>query len=437
MIKIITCENASSEKTYILKTLLEDFLGLQFILEVSPETKDYEIFLENGNKLIIEDHFFSKYPKDLEYLNTSSIPSQLKFFSHPFAVNKDIPILYGVPKIVLSNSLLTCGIDIFASCFFMLTRWEEYVNPVRDKHNRFPASESTALKHGFLHRPVVNEYVEMLWNMLEHLGINQKRPPIKSRLYVTHDVDHLYFWKSRSQLLRLIAGDILKRRNLPLAIHRWKEYLNVQKGKIPDPFDTFDWLMEQSERIGEKSRFYFMSGGQTKYDNHYSLSDRRVDKLMSEIKKRGHLIGIHPSYDTYNDAELLKVEKKNLEQITGRTIEEGRQHYLRFEVPTTWQCWEDAGLKIDSTCGYADKEGFRCGTGDTFSVFNILTRQQLKLKERPLIVMDGTLFHYQSYNHEEARKATNALRNRLTSFTVLWHNSFGKHKNLYHELLQS
>jgi hypothetical protein len=43
---------------------------------------------------------------------------------------------------------------------------------------------------------------------------------------------------------------------------------------------------------------------------------------------------------------------------------------------------------VDSTCGYADKEGFRCGTGYEFSVFNILTRKKLNLKEKPLTYMD-------------------------------------------------
>jgi hypothetical protein len=137
-----------------------------------------------------------------------------------------------------------------------------------------------------------------------------------------------------------------------------------------------------------------MSGGSSKYDNRYDINEQKSLDLINKIQKRGHLIGIHPSYNAYNDLEQLKKEIASLEKVTNQKITEGREHYLRFEVPTTWQIWEDAGLKIDSTCAYADHIGFRCGTGKEFSVFNILLRKKLNLKERPLIVMDGSLFSY-------------------------------------------
>ncbi len=86
------------------------------------------------------------------------------FSKNDFIVEKDIPIIYGTDKLEITEqnqNIITCGIDIFASSFFMLTRWEEYVNKNRDRHNRFPAIESLAFKNDFLSRPVVNEYVEM------------------------------------------------------------------------------------------------------------------------------------------------------------------------------------------------------------------------------------------------------------------------------------
>ena len=116
-----------------------------------------------------------------------------------------------------------------------------------------------------------------------------------------------------------------------------------------------------------------------------------------------------------------------LERVIGKEIVEGREHYLRFEVPTTWQIWEDNGMKIDSTCGYADKEGFRCGTGDEFSRFNILSRKKLRLKERPLVVMDCSLFNYNNYTYQEGINIMNKLQSRNDSFTMLWHNSYIKH----------
>jgi len=133
---------------------------------------------------------------------------------------------------------------------------------------------------------------------------------------------------------------------------------------------------------------------------------KKLSKLIEKIKTRRHHIGIHPTFDAYNDSEQLKQEKNELEKNLETNINFGREHYLRFEVPTTWQIWEDNGMQW-SSMGYHDKEGFRCGVCYDYSVFNILTRKKLKLKERPLIVMEGNfvfLWHNSSFNTKEWKK---------------------------------
>ena len=92
-------------------------------------------------------------------------------------------------------------------------------------------------------------------------------------------------------------------------------------------------------------------------------------------------------------------------------------------------------MKIDSTCGYADRVGFRCGTGQEYSVFNILTREKLKLKERPLLLMDTTLFCYQKLDQDIIRDLVNKLSLHTNMFTVLWHNTQIQHMNDYEKLL--
>ena len=46
-------------------------------------------------------------------------------------------------------------------------------------------------------------------------------------------------------------------------------------------------------------------------------------------------------------------------------------------------------MEWESSLGFPEKEGFRCGTCFEYSVFNIHKRKKLILKEKPLIVMDG------------------------------------------------
>ena len=403
MIVISVPNNNLSERKYIIDTIFNEFLDLEYSLEIG--SVDYEIILPNQKKLTVKDTFFNKYPKDLEYLKAENIPKSIR------------------------------ELDSFATCFFMLSRWEEYVNKSRDTHNRFSATESLAYREGFLDRPIVNEIVEDLKSKLLELDSSLVFKKRAFELVLTHDVDEVKFWKSKKQLFRIMAGDILKRRDIKLALSRVKEYYLVSKGKIRDPFDTFDWLMERSEELGLKSRFYFMSGGVTEYDNRYDITTQK--ELIEKIKRRGHKIGIHPSYNAYSDFEQFKKERELLEEVCECKIDEGREHYLRFEVPTTWQIWEDNGMKVDSTCGYADREGFRCGTGDEFSVFNILTREKLKLKEQPLIYMDDSTFFYQNLSEEDAYINISKLRTKdVKTYTLLWHQNFGKN-NLYLKIINN
>ena len=59
--------------------------------------------------------------------------------------------------------------DMIAAAFFMLSRWEETVVPIRDEHDRFPGTASVAYKQGFLDRPVVDEYALILREWLKAL----------------------------------------------------------------------------------------------------------------------------------------------------------------------------------------------------------------------------------------------------------------------------
>lgn len=441
MIKITIPNNNIAERKYILDIIFDEFLGLDFKVLESDDCQDWEIELENGSKIIFEDNFFNKYLKELEYLQLENIPSKVEFAQNKFIGEDNIPIIYGNTKLETKNyelKTIFCGIDIFASSFFMLTRWEEYVNKNRDSHNRFPATESLAYKNGFLDRPIVNEYIEMLKNMMKKLDNALVFKEKEFGFLLTHDVDSVAKYNNIKSCILELGADIIKRKSLTLAMKSLMRQVKVKILKTKkDPFDTFDYLMDVSEKANTKSYFFFMGKGETKYDNHYNSSNETVLKIVQKIKSRGHEIGIHPTYNAYNNFEQFKKEKEELEQNLNTTITFGREHYLRFEVPTTWQIWEDNGMEWDSTCSYADKEGFRCGVCYEYSVFNILTRKKLKLKEKPLIVMETSLFTYQNLNDEEIILGVRKLLEKVIkfngNFVFLWHNSSFKSVNLESE----
>ncbi len=421
--KITIPNNNLQERQYILDVLFTEFLGLDFEIETDDSISDWVIEFDNS-KLIFKDDFFNQHKEDLSYLELENLPKKVSYISNDFIVENDIPVLYGNDELSVKDSEIYCGIDIFASSFFMLTRWEEYVNKNRDNHNRFPAIESVALKNNFLDRPIVNEYVEMLWNMLTHLGYSEKRKEREFSLMTTHDVDEPIRYRNPYIYLRRFIAELVKNKSFRGAFNVVLTALGMRK----DSFDTFDWLMDVSEKSGIKSYFFFMGKGQTRHDNRYKSSDKFIEKLISKIKKRGHHIGMHPTYNAYNNDVQFKAEKKELEKNLGVQMKFGREHFLRFELPTTWQIWEDNGMEWDSTLSYADKEGFRCGVCYDFPVFNILTRNSLNLREVPLVVMEGSFVTYQkTITAVEMENQINKLLEKVKRyrgvFVFLWHNS--------------
>lgn len=427
--KITIPNNNLNERKYIIDILFNEFLGLKYTLEINNDVKNCEIELKNNKKIVFEDSFFNHFLKDLEYLNLPNIPSEIKFTKNDFIVEDNIPIIFGNSTLNIEHSTITCGIDIFASSFLMLTRWEEYVNKARDQHGRFSAHESIAYRYGFLDRPIVNEYIEMLWNMLIYLGITQKRKEREYQLMVTHDVDFPLRYYSTKKVLNEVARDLIKNRQYRESLKKLREYCFIKLGLENDPYETFNYMIEFEKKLGLHSYFFFMGEGTSlMYDDNYNMSDSYIQSLIDKILSNGHYVGIHPSYQTFDNAEQLQREKNIIEKTTNQTIEFGRQHYLRFEVPTTWQIWEDNKMKWDSTLSYADKEGFRCGVCYEYSVFNILSRKKLQLKEKPLIMMEGSFVTYQpDITEEEIKekiiKLINKVKKYQGEFVFLWHNS--------------
>lgn len=421
MIEISIPRNNIEERSYVLKLVFDTFLGLPYNLIITEKSTDYIISFY-GKSIVVKDAFFSRYSSPLSYMAEENLPTHVLFTTNPFVCEKDIPVIYGTEYVILENKdKVICGIDLFSSIFFMVTRWEEYVISKRDMHKRFSARESLAYKFHFLNRPVVNEYVEMLWNMLLYIGVSsQLRKKRNFQLTMTHDIDFLKYPIMKT--IRSSLGDIVKRRKFAVVLRL--KYL-LEK----DPFDTYSWLMDVSERKGWKSQFYFMSSynANSAYDNVFYLKEKKFASLIHEISQREHIIGFHPSYNSYNNEDLWKEEWNLLTSYVKQPVTEGRQHYLRIELPTTLRIWNDNGMKYDSTLGYADCEGFRCGTGDEFYVFDIISRTEMNLKERPLIVMDGTLSVYQKYSLLESydclKYYINISRKYNAQLTLLFHNS--------------
>ncbi len=429
MIKIFTNNRFVPEKRYIIETIFGEYLGVSSEIVFKDHIVDYVIEMPSGKQIVIKDGLFNLCTQDDVYLKQENIPSKVKSLEHSFGSGGCLPIIYGDDELKIGEDRTICGLDIFASVFYMLTRFEEYVLKDRDAHDRFPAKKALSVRACFQKRAVVDEYVDFLCEMMIYSGykMNKERERVLN-IIPTHDVDHLRRWGSLIAFTKNSMSYILRKGATIRDIKTLMAfYWDVKTGKKDDPFDTFDFLMDESETRGTKSYFFFKASATSKFDSGYDICSDEARKAIGKIISRGHHIGIHPGYYTYNKKDLMEKEIEGLSFAIGGKVEFGRQHYLRFEAPTTWQILEDVGIKWDSTVGYPEVEGFRAGTCRDFPVFNFLTRKKLKLREKPLIFMDQTLTSYQLLNQKQIFDTLDGLKKTVQrhhgDLVFLWHNS--------------
>lgn len=350
-----------------------------------------------------------------------------------------LPVLFGRGDIALSETSVECGIDIFGSIFLMLSRFEEVALPDRDNHDRFPAIASLAWKGDFLYRPIVDEYRELLWAMMKRLWPGLTRRHRDGRIRVSCDVDQPFdrVGSSPKALARSIGGDLARRRSPRLALRRTRNFFAHRRGDLRfDPYYTFDWYMDVCEREGHCAAFYFIpdhSAGAI--DGSYAIDEPRVLALIGSMAKRGHEIGVHGSYNSYRDGEQIRRERSRLAQACEKAggdanIAGNRQHYLRWDASRTPDELDAAGFTYDTTGSFADRPGFRYGTSHPFAMWSWQNLAPMRLRQRPLILMEGSVLGeaYLGFGHSpQAMNLMQSLKSRSLKyggdFTLLWHNS--------------
>lgn len=452
MINIQCNKSFSEEKEYIFSVIFTEFLGLDYNLNFNDNITGFKLLLNNESKLAFSSSFWDTI--EANYLVLSSMPSVV-YCKNDFIEEIDIPILYGSEQLEIRDDIIDCGIDIFAGCFFMLSRMEEAIIKTKDQHGRFQAISSVAYNNNFLDRPVVDEYVEMLWNMLRHLDPAIKRKERIAANFITCDVDWPQDFTRTSirDTFRKSVGDVVKRKNFFTALARWKRYI-FHKLSIEQSdyfYETVFWMMEENEKVGNNIAFYFITDYTGEQDSLTDFDTPAMRILLKEIHDRGHEIGLHPGYNCFNDPSNFKRAVENLKSILqAANINQqklgGRMHYLRWDHTQTPQLWDNNGMDYDSTLGFADKPGFRCGTCHEFPIFDLTKRQCLKLRERPLITMESTIIEAKyenlSYSEESYQKFQfyrNTCHKYGGTYTLLWHNSFfetDKDKEFYLGLIR-
>ena len=160
-------------------------------------------------------------------------------------------------------------------------------------------------------------------------------------------------------------------------------------------------VMGIEEKFGVKSTFFFLQesipfnlfhiSNWPLSLGYYKLKDRRLKEIYPVMLSEGWEIGLHGSFQSYDNYELLVKEKILLENTIDSPVFGIRQHFLNLSA-NTWSYQAKAGFKYDASWGYTRAIGFR---DNKFQEFKPLENSDFKVI--PLALMDFCVMQARDY----------------------------------------
>ena len=396
---------------YVFDLMLKQLLGLD--CDFTTDTEQFNAFdgpkLHYGTQrigdepfvkavdLLFERHIYEQFFRTVDFEGTVA----------PFAV-------YG------NGNLMP--FDVFAASFFLVSRYEEYLSQVRDQYGRFRAESTWMFENGMLQKPLVN-----LWSIALGKRLQDRYPdlPIKKPRFEfvpTYDIDAAWSYKHKG-IYRTLGGFI---KDLSSGDrNRLHERHQVLRGKRRDPFDSFDFQFELQKEFNLKPIYFILCGDYDTNDKNISI---RKPAFQALIKRLGDYadVGIHPSFSSYLDTAKLQMEINRLSDVLHRPLTKSRQHFLRMNLPRSYQKLIELDISDDYTMGFASQAGFRAGIANTFRFYDLENDMVTNLRVHPFALMDGTMCDYLNLDVDDslllAKRLVDEVKAVGGTFIYLTHN---------------
>lgn len=261
----------------------------------------------------------------------------------------------------------------------------------------------------------------------------------------TYDIDEAYAFKNKG-LVKTMGGF-----GRSMVNGQWSmvnERIKVLRNKKDDPYDAYEWMNRLHEENNlEPIYFFHVANKKGKYDKNIEPSNPAMQQLIKQHATK-YRIGIHPSWASGDDKNLLHEEIKTLESASGKKITASRQHYIRFTLPHTFRRLIAAGITDDYSMGYGSINGFRASVATAFYWYDLKNEKQTGLLLHPFCYMEANSFFEQKYlpqrAYEEMMYYYNAVKDVNGTLITIWHNSFlGNYrsfagwKEIYEEFVKS
>lgn len=400
---IVFSKNNSPRLQYIINTLFGDKVVI---------TNDIEKFkISSLKKINYSQHKLGSediWIKPCNFLFENNIKQQ------------NISVSYWDDLPVFFETISDIPFDLLSASFYLITRYEEYFDDFeKDLYNNYHHKNSLAFKANFLHLPLVNLWLKKIDKQFQlniSLGSFNFTP--------TFDVDIAFAYKHHS-FLKNFAGfflDIQQKRNM--FFDRLKTLLNVKK----DTYDNFDFLKDLHSRFKIKTIYFFLVAHQRSLlDKNAKYNSKGMIDLINKTSNSTQ-IGIHPSFLSNKNKDLLKKEIEYLKKTSNQKITKSRQHYLQLKFPETYENLIENGIEEDYTLGYGTNNGFRASYTNSFFWYNLKKETSTNLLLHPFCYMDSNSIFEQKLSNTEAFQEMisyyNTVKSVNGSFIFILHNHF-------------
>src|SRR5690606_7156818 len=269
---------------------------------------------------------------------------------------------------------------------------------------------SIAFKEGFLHLPLVNIWWARFKKRLAELFPEAEFSKSQFVYIPTYDID--IAWSYRHKGWQRTAGGLAR----SLFNRNWSEArsrLSVWRGRDKDPYDSYTWLHQLHERFKVKPYYFFLLANKKGvYDKNISPRNLALRELVREHFNR-YPVGIHPSWRSGDEHELLRKEINTISEITESACVISRQHYIRFHLPDTFRRLIDAGIRYEFSMGYGSINGFRASVTTPYYWYDLKAEQTTELLLFPFCYMEANSFYEQKYTAAQALEEMRHYRKQV------------------------
>lgn len=329
--------------------------------------------------------------------------------------------------------------------FRELSRLPEAETKVRDQWGNWEWTFSDAQREGKLYRPWLDEPLAKLRHRLMQEHPEWPWEPLwpdghSFALCLTHDVDVVSQHSTVSSFFRNCYRFSEVRANIVYRMFYTGVKSLIVRSTKNSLWHYEDWL-KLEDRFGFRSTFFFFPYRLIKpasVDANYHPNERivfakrpmTVGQMIQVIHRAGWEIGLHGSYHSATEPDILKNERIQIESIINENIVSTRQHWLHYDIHRTPRLQSEAGLRCDSTQGFNRSIGFRAGTSFPYWCWDHSRQIELPVLEIPQHIMDGALFTTNAleYDAELAVLHCIQLMDRVARvggcLTLSWHPNY-------------